>query len=231
MDPANSSRYVANMIFAVIGQAISDGVITIQDRNLWDTYIGWWRALYIRSFDEVKITNNTGKKITSAIGYLYGNELWYRSGNTEAEKKWLVPLAKRWCPFQHVSDTGRVTDNGDAYIQFNLNVTGSDEIFGTVMAQNDNGESSKVYVDGKEIVSQVDCCCTLAQIELQNGNHVIKLFGHKTWSNISPRAAFVMIGGNVSNTTASISPYPYGDPHPMITEFPEGESIIENEEN
>ncbi|MCD6442932.1 MAG: fibronectin type III domain-containing protein [Thermotogae bacterium] len=230
MDPANVSRLFTNYIFAVIGKAINDGVIQIQDKDLWNTYSGWWRGTYLPSFREIKIMNNTGYDLTIISSYLYGNELWFLPGNTEAERKWLLPLAHRWSPFDEVDYTGRVRENGDASIEFDLSINNAVEIFTTAMAVNDNGENSKVSINDETFVEKQNCCSYLKQSYLNNGNYTLELFGHKTWSHISPRIGILVIGGNIVNTSAAISPDEYGDPHPMIIRIPQGETIIENQE-
>lgn len=227
-DPANKSRAITNLIFAILNPYIVDGIIKVEDKNLWNTYGGWWRGKYIISFDRIKIYNNTGKNIKIIIAYLYGNELWFKSGNTEAEKNWLLPLAKRWSPFDNVDSVGRVREDGDTYIQFTLNILNADEIVYTAQAVNDNAESSKVFVDGNIIVSQVNNGNNLKQGNLANGKHTIKLFGHKTWSHISPRICILMFNGEVNVESSEISPDKYGDPTPMIITFDPGETIIEN---
>ena len=174
--------------------------------------------------------NNTGYDLTIISSYLYGNELWFLPGNTEAERKWLLPLAHRWSPFDEVDYTGRVRENGDASIEFDLSINNAVEIFTTAMAVNDNGENSKVSINDETFVEKQNCCSYLKQSYLNNGNYTLELFGHKTWSHISPRIGILVIGGNVVNTSAAISPDEYGDPHPMIIRIPQGETIIENQE-
>ncbi len=226
--PANKSRVVTYWIFGALGKAISDGVVEIHNKALWENYALWWIGVY--RFNEVKIYNNTGHDLKVVIEYLYGNELWFKSGYPEAERRYLLPVARRWSPFDNVDDVGRVRENGDAYLQFTARFFSPYRIFTTAVANNDNGESSGVSINGEVIVKQEDCGLTLKQLQLPSGRYTVRVFGHKTWSHLAPRITMLVIDGNIEVEDAEIYPDRYGDPRPMVIHIPKGMSIIESEE-
>ncbi|MCD6463818.1 MAG: PEGA domain-containing protein, partial [Thermotogae bacterium] len=232
LGPANVSRVFANWIFSIISEFIRIGAIKINDRSLWNEYWLWWRAMYIPSFKNVTVYNNTGYKLTIVIGFLYGNEMWgYPGKKPEADKRWWLPLAKRWRPFDKIDDNGFVKENGEAYIKFSIRISNAPLIFGTANAISDNGERSKVEINGATVVSQRNIGRMCKQFVLKNGEYTIKLSGFKTWSYISSRIGIIVFDGNVEVLAAEIYPDKFGDPHPMIITIPQGISLIEYQES
>ena len=222
------SRTVTDWTFNILGTEIKDNVIKIEDKSLWNRYSGWWREEYLLNFNKITFYNNTKYDLKILVENLYGNEMWFKSGNKIAERNYLLPIAKRWSPFSNVDQTGRVKENGNAYLQFTTNIKSPYQIFAYATARNDNGESSKVSINGRTIVNQNNCCENHKQFYLDPDTYTVKLSGYKTWSFIGPTITMVILDGNVDIKSSKIYPDPYGDPTPMIIHIPKGVSIIGN---